>query len=159
MYYFWSLFHFSTISSNNYYGQGNRTSIQTQPTKLALPINQNIFLPPRSAYLQKNDITNECSSSIIACDKPLTVSNLTTKNTINTDINNDGDTQSFVTSIKHNHTTPWINDKNNTTTQVQTNVHNPQCHQSNSTPTKSLKIPSSGKHFLCFQIDTKTTQA
>ena len=70
------------------------------------PTQKNV--PPCYASSPQIDSTNYCSATIVACNQPSHVSNITTTNQIDTDINNDDYTQYVSTLIKHNHSTPKI---------------------------------------------------
>ena len=62
--------------------------------------NTTAVVPPRSELLLQHDITNDCSATIFEHNQLSPVSNLTTTNHVDTDINNDDGTQSFENPIK-----------------------------------------------------------
>ena len=92
---------------------------------------------------------------MIALNQPSPVSNLITTNKVDTDVNNDDDSQSFETPRKHNHSDTEINDTNNITSKVHLKLHQIIYQEIPSTTTRSLKLPPSGKYYLCFQMDGK----
>ena len=60
---------------------------------------------------------------MIAHNQPSLVSNITTTDQVDTDVNNDGYTNYFANPREKNHCTPEINDTNPTNTQVQPNLN------------------------------------
>ena len=99
-----------------------------------------------------------CGVTIIAHKQTLPISNLTTTTQVDTDSNNYYITQYFTTPRKHNHSTPEKPETNTTYTSVQTDVYSRQCQISSSTSTTSLKLPPSGKEYLCFHIYGESDQ-
>ena len=134
-------------------GKGISRFYKNSQWKWPYPSPNTIFVvPPCSDFLPQSDITNYWSADIITRNQPSPISNLTTTNQVDTGVNNDDDTKSFVTSRKHYHRTPEICDKNITTNQVQPNLNSRPYQRSLSTPTTSFKLSSSGKEYICFQI-------
>ena len=87
--------------------------------KLSIPVPQlNICCNVTLALSTQIGSTNVCSGAIIDCNQPLPDSNLTNSNQVDTDINNDGDTQYSEKPKKYNHITPKIFDTTITTTPV-----------------------------------------
>ena len=82
---------------------------------------------------------------MIKLNKASPVSNLITTNQVDTDVNNDDDSQYFATPQKRNHSATEICDTNNKTAQVQIKLNHHLCQLSPSTLPKSLKPPTSGK--------------
>ena len=123
------------------------------------PPNKTIVVPPHYASSPQNYSTNYCSVAIISCNQYSPVSNITTTNQVDTDVKNDEDIHYFATPRKHNHSTPSISDKNTTTTRVQYDFNPPLSQQSPSTPTTSIKLPTSGKYYIYFQTGVKTYHA
>ena len=78
---------------------------------------------PRSVSSPQNDNTNYCGADIIYHNQPSPVSNPTTTDQVDTDVNNDGYTKYFATPREQNHCTPEINNTNTTTKQVQPNLY------------------------------------
>ena len=76
------------------------------------------------------------------------MSNLTITNKADTEVNNDGDSQSLETPIKNNQSGTELRDTNNPMDQVQIGVNTRQFQHDHSTQTKRLKIPPSGKEYL-----------
>ena len=97
-------------------------------------------VPPRSMLAQQSDSTNDCIATIIACKKPSPVSNLTATDQVDTDVNNNDDTQYFATPIKQNNKTSDIRDTNNKTTPDHPSVHSHLFQRSPSTQTTSVKL-------------------
>ena len=98
------------------------------------------YVTPCYLYSPQNDSTSGCGACMIALDKPSPVSNLTTKNEVDTDAKNDGYSQSFSDSRKHNHSATELCDTNTTNNQVQIKFHSHIYQQSPSTPITSLKL-------------------
>ena len=121
--------------------------------------NKNVFVPPRSVSSQKKDSTRDCGASTIAITRPSPKSKLTTIDNFDTDVNNNDDSQSFVTPRKHNHSATELRDRNNTTTLVQLKPYPRLFQHSPYTPTASLKIPPSRKWYLCFKTYSKNNWA
>ena len=92
--------------------------------------NNTFVLPPCSSLSSQRDITNYCCVTLVAHKQHLPVSNLTTTNQVDTDRNNDDDTQSLKKSIKHNSSTPEIPDTTTKNTLVQPNVNSLLCQMS-----------------------------
>ena len=61
------------------------------------------FVPPCYVSSPKNVSTSDCGASTIYINWTSPVSNLTTTNKVDTNINNDNNPQSFATPRKHNH--------------------------------------------------------
>ena len=74
-------------------------------------------------YSPYNDINSDCGVSMISINCPSPVSNMTTKNNIDTDSNNDDNSHYFTTPKQHNHNATEICDATTTTTNVQPKVH------------------------------------
>ena len=85
--------------------------------------NSTFIVPTCSSLSPQRDSTNDCRTTLFAHNQPLPVSNLTTKNQVDTAVNNFDDTQSFENPRKHNHSTPEILDSTTTTTLVQSTVN------------------------------------
>ena len=60
--------------------------------------------------------TSNFGDSMVYIIMPLPVSNLTTTNKVDTNVNNDDNSQSFSTPINHNHSATVLYDKHITTT-------------------------------------------
>ena len=103
------------------------------------------------------DSTNECGLTIIAHNQHSSVSNLTTKNQVDTDSNNDDNIHFFANTRKHNYVTPEIRETSTKTTPVQPNVYYHLFQMSSSTSTTSLKLRPSIKKYICFQIGGKSS--
>ena len=82
---------------------------------------------------------------MIAIIWPSPVSNPTTTNKVDTDVKNYEDSQSFATTIKHNHSKKLLCGKTTTTTQGNIKLHTRLCQQSPLTPKSPLKFPPYGK--------------
>ena len=95
--------------------------------------NTKFVLPPQFLLSSQLDSTNNCDVTLIAHDQPSPVSNLTTTNQVDNDINNDDYTQYFTTPRKHNHSTPEITKTTTKTTPVNPNVYSLQLQISYST--------------------------
>ena len=67
----------------------------------------------------QHDSTNDCGATVIAHKKTFHVSNLTTTTQVDTDSNNNDDTQFVENTIKHNHIIPDIHETTTTNTPVQ----------------------------------------
>ena len=78
-------------------------------------LTQHAFCHHALKYSQQSDSTNDYSAAIIEHNKYSFVSDLTTTNQVDTDINNDDNIQSFATTRKHNHSTTEICGTNTTT--------------------------------------------
>ena len=117
--------------------------------------NTKSVVPLRSTSSPKNDSTNDYSAALIAHNQPSPVSNLTTTNQVDTDVNNYGNTQYFATPRRYNHSTPEIRGTNTTITQVQPNVHPRICQRIHATVTTSSKLLSYGSSFLVFKLTGK----
>ena len=102
---------FTTISLNNYYGPGNWTCIQKNSEQLEPTIpQQNIGCTTMICVLTVNDSTSDFGAAMKAPNWTLLVSNLTTTNQVDTDVNNDDDSQHFETHIENNHIEIEISD-------------------------------------------------
>ena len=71
---------------------------------------------------------------------------------VDTDRNDDDNTQSFSTPIKHNLITPEITETNTTTTPVQPTVYSRLFQMSYLTSTTSFKLTLSGKYIFVFRV-------
>ena len=85
--------------------------------------NTTFVITPPSSLSSQPDSTNDFGVTLIANNQPLPVSNITTTNQVDTDINDDDYSQYFTSPRKHKHVTPKIRDKNNETIQVHPKVH------------------------------------
>ena len=85
--------------------------------------NRMFFVPPHAASSLKHCSSNYFNSDMIALNQPSSVSNLIPTNTVDTYVNNDDNSQSFVNHRKHNHSATKICDTNATTIQVQLKFH------------------------------------
>ena len=74
--------------------------------------NSTFVVPPHLFFILQHDSTNDCGVTIIAHKQTLSVSNLTTTTNVDTDRNNDDDTQYFATPREQNHSTAEIFEKN-----------------------------------------------
>ena len=72
---------------------------------------------------------------------------------LNNNVTVDGDAQSFETPRKNNH------DKTAICAQFLFNYDSLQYQQNSTTHSTCQKLPSSGKLYLCFQMDGKTSRA
>ena len=55
------------------------------------PLNTTFFVPPNSVSSSKIDINSGCDTSMIACIRTSPISNTTTTDKVDTDVNNDLD--------------------------------------------------------------------
>ena len=63
---------------------------------------------------------------------------------------------SLLKTQEKNHSTPEIYDADNTTNQFKPNIDTRLLQRSTSTTTTLLKLPLSGKEYLCFKVEGKT---
>ena len=75
-----------------------------------------LVLLPHSVSSPQNGRTSDFGAAMVAPNWPSPVSNLTSTNQVDTDINNDDDSQSFVPLRKHNKSATVINGTNRTPT-------------------------------------------
>ena len=97
-----------------------------KPIKLNCPYpshNITFIVPSRSFSRSQHDITNDYGVIVISLKQLSPISNLTTTTQVDTDSNNDDDTQYFITPRKHNKITPGIPETTATNTPVQSTVH------------------------------------
>ena len=97
-------------------------------------------VPPRLLFTSQHDSTNDCGVTENSHKQPSPVPNLTTTNQVDTDNNNDDDTNYVATPIKHNHSTPEITETTATANMVQDAVNSRLFQMSPSTSTTSLKL-------------------
>ena len=129
-----SHFYFFTILSKYNHKKGNWPCLQrTQNNWPYQYTNITFVVPLRSSLSPQCFITNYCSTTIFAHHQTSPVSNLTTTNKVDTDINIDNNIQTFSAPRKHNHSTPEIPDSTTTTTLVRPNVHYCLIQKSSST--------------------------
>ena len=62
-----------------------------------------MVVPPLSISSPKNDSTSDCCASMIAIARPSHVSNPTTTEKVDTDVDKAGNSQSFKNPRKHKH--------------------------------------------------------
>ena len=110
-----------------------RSGFSNAPTDIFLYTREYVPSP-------QNDNTIVCSTSINALVWPPLLSNLTTTNKVRTAIDIDEKSHSFATPINNNHSATESHDRNNTTDQVKLQFNLPQCQQSTSNQTTSLKL-------------------
>ena len=141
MYYFCSLFlFFHNIVKKLSWARGLAVYTNVDSTTVHIhPPTTTKCVPLSSIHSPQNYSTSYFSAAIIDCNQPSHVSNLNTTNQVDTDVNNDGDS---------NQITHEICDTNTTTKQVQPNVNPSVCHCIISTSTTPLKISPSGKEYL-----------
>ena len=87
------------------------------------------------------------------------MSNLATTTQVDTYSKNDDDTPYMETSGNHYQRTTEITETTTTTNLVWTNFHSNLFQIISSTSTTSLKLPPSGKEYICFQSDVKYSHA
>ena len=97
---------------------------------------QNCFIPPHSMYSLQHDSTIDCSDTMIVHYRP---------SLLDTDVNNDDDSQYFEDTIKHNKSATEIRDTNTKPTQGQIKLRTLIFKHSPSKPTTSLKLLPYGK--------------
>ena len=114
--------------------------IQAHPEQLSLPITKrNIYCTTMICVLKPNDSTSYFGAAMISLNWSSPVSNLTTKNQVNTGVNNYKDPQYFATTQKQIHSDTEIGDTKNTTSRVQFKVCTRLCQHIPLTPTTSFK--------------------
>ena len=115
--------------TNIKYGLGDWKCLQKHQTQIALPTPQHniYFVPTHYVYSPQSYITSGCFASIIALIRPLHVSNLTTQNKVDTDINVDNNSYYFVTPINNNHSATEFSDTNTAIAQVWLIFNSLQC--------------------------------
>ena len=96
-------------------------------------------------YSPQNDSTSDCGAAMISTNRTLSVSNITNTNKVDTDVNNDDNSNNFSAPGKFNHNATGILDTKTTTSQGKIKVHPHLCQSSISTPTSSFKKPPSEK--------------
>ena len=96
-------------------------------------------------YLPQNDSNSDCGAATIALNRTSLVSNLTTTNQVDIDVNNNDYLQYSDTPRQHNHSATEIRDTKITATQDQLKSHFCICQHSPSTPTTQIKPLPSGK--------------
>ena len=66
--------------------------------------NKTFCAPSSSEYSPQKDSTDYCGANMVAINQPSPVSNLIPTNQVDTDVNNDYDSQYYSTPRKHDHT-------------------------------------------------------
>ena len=94
------------------------------------PSTKKIIAPSRSDLSSHCDINNDCSTSLFSHNYLSHVSHLTTATKVDTDRNNDNDTQYFAFPRKHNQRNPKILETATTTTSIRPNVNDHQSKMS-----------------------------
>ena len=154
---FAKFFKILSIFSNTHHGRGFGTICKHGQSNLPYPsTNSKCVVPIYLLLTSQHDSNNYCGLTTIAHKRTFSVSNVTNKTQVDTDRNNDDNTKSFATPIKHNYRTPKITDTTTTTNPFQ-DTANPHLFQISSTTTTALlKLPPSGKGYLCFHSDGKS---
>ena len=139
MYNFYHFFISNTILSKKIQGRGLYVYTNTAiTTVIDHPPNAIFVVPPHSVSLPQNNIT-------IGQNKPLQIRLILILTLMTTH-------SILKLLLKNKHTGTELSDTHTTMDQVQIEFNPRQIQKIPSTQTTSLKIPSSGKGYLCFKL-------